>query len=61
MWHELWVAFALVLVIEGIMPFLNPRGYKAMMASVSGMKDKSLRFVGLASMLGGVALLYLAN
>ncbi len=61
MWHELWIAFALVLVIEGILPFLNPRGYKAMMANVTGMKDKSLRLAGFASMLGGVALLYLVN
>jgi uncharacterized protein YjeT (DUF2065 family) len=61
MWHELWIAMALVLVIEGILPFLNPRGYKAMMASVSGMKDRSIRLTGLVSMLIGVALLYLVN
>lgn len=61
MWHELWIAAALVLVIEGILPFLNPRGYKAMMTAVSAMSEKSVRLTGLASMLAGVALLYLVN
>jgi uncharacterized protein YjeT (DUF2065 family) len=61
MWHELWVGMALVLVIEGILPFVNPRGYRAMMAIVSRMQDKSVRTTGLVSMLLGVILLYLVN
>jgi len=61
MWHELWIAMALVLVIEGILPFLNPRGYKAMMAAVSAMPARSVRTAGLLSMLLGVVLLYLVN
>lgn len=61
MWHALWVATALVLVIEGILPFLNPRGYRNMMATVSRMSDRSVRTAGLASMLVGVVLLYLVN
>jgi uncharacterized protein YjeT (DUF2065 family) len=61
MWHELWIATALVLVIEGVLPFLNPRGYKAMMAAVSAMSERSVRIAGLVSMLVGVALLYLVN
>jgi uncharacterized protein YjeT (DUF2065 family) len=61
MWHELWIAMALVLVIEGVMPFLSPHGYKNMMASVSRMSDKSIRTAGLASMVIGVILLYLVN
>lgn len=61
MWDELWVAMALVLVIEGILPFLNPRGYKAMMAAVTAMRDRSIRIAGLLSMMLGLALLYLVN
>jgi uncharacterized protein YjeT (DUF2065 family) len=61
MWHELWIAMALVLVIEGILPFLNPHGYRSMMASVSRMSDKSVRIAGLVSMVIGVVLLYLVN
>lgn len=61
MWHELWIATALVLVIEGVMPFLNPRGYQAMMAAVSTMNARSVRIAGLVSMIAGVGLLYLVN
>lgn len=61
MWDELWAAMALVLVIEGILPFLNPRGYKAMMAAVTAMRDRSIRIAGLLSMMLGLALLYLVN
>lgn len=28
MWDSLWIAFGLVLVIEGLMPALNPNGFK---------------------------------
>ena len=61
MWHELWIAMALVLVIEGILPFLNPHSYRNMMATVSRMSDKSVRIAGLVSMIIGVVLLYLVN
>ena len=61
MWHDLWVALALVMVIEGVIPFLSPTGMKKMMLSVIGMDDKSLRISGLISMLLGVLTLYLVN
>ena len=61
MWEELWVAFALILVIEGIMPFLNPTGWRKTLRSVSEMDDKNLRIIGLLSMMLGVILLYLVH
>ncbi|HHO68879.1 MAG TPA: DUF2065 domain-containing protein [Gammaproteobacteria bacterium] len=61
MWHELLKAVALVLVIEGIMPFLNPQAMRRMLALVAQMDDRSLRVAGLVSMLGGLALLYLVR
>ena len=61
MWQEILTALALVLVIEGIMPFMNPSGLRRMMALVSQMDDASLRAVGLTSMIGGVLLLYLVH
>jgi len=60
-WHDLLVALALFLVLEGILPFLNPAGVRRMMAAISTMNDAQLRFAGLTSMLGGLALLYLLN
>ncbi len=61
MWHELLVALALLMVIEGVMPFINPRGMRRMMLAVSEMDDRALRIAGLVSMVLGVAMLYLVN
>ena len=61
MWHDLLAAVALMLVLEGIMPFVNPKGYKSMMQTITGMEDSVLRYGGLFSMLGGVVLLYLVK
>lgn len=61
MWQDLWVALALVLVIEGILPFVNPGGFRKMLRMVSEMDDKSLRNSGLFTMLAGLVLLYLVR
>lgn len=58
MWNDLWAALALLMVIEGIAPFINPGAVKRMMATLVQMDDHSLRIAGLVSMLAGVALLY---
>lgn len=61
MWHELGVAVALLLVIEGVFPFINPGGMRRALLAISQMPDQPLRFAGLTSMLLGLALLYLIN
>jgi len=61
MWHELLIALALVMVIEGLLPFLSPQGMRNMMRKMSEMDDKSLRVTGLISMVLGVSMLYLVN
>ncbi len=61
MWHDLLVALALLLVVEGIMPFLNPSGMRRILVQISQMDDRSLRFAGLTSMVLGVVLLYFVN
>jgi len=61
MWHDLALAFCLMLVIEGIMPFLSPAGWRAMVLSVTGMSDRALRIAGLCAMVAGTALLYAIN
>lgn len=61
MWHELGVAVALLLVIEGVFPFINPSGMRRVLHTISQMPDQPLRFAGLTSMLLGLALLYLIN
>ncbi|MCK5524205.1 MAG: DUF2065 domain-containing protein [Thiomargarita sp.] len=61
MLDEFLVAFALLLVFEGIMPFLNPSGWRNSLRQVSEMDDKTLRLIGFISMLLGVILLYLVH
>ncbi len=58
MWHDLLVALALVLVIEGIVPFLNPRAMRRAMLALTQMNDGTLRFAGLTVMVVGCLLLY---
>lgn len=59
MWHDLLAALGLMLVLEGILPFLNPRGWRQTLWQLSQMQDHSLRLIGLASMFVGVILLYI--
>ena len=61
MWQDLLTAFALLLVLEGILPFVSPRGYRDMMRTVGQLEDKALRIGGLAIMLAGLVLLYLVR
>ncbi|MCB1693005.1 MAG: DUF2065 domain-containing protein [Pseudomonadales bacterium] len=61
MWHELGIALCLVLVIEGIVPFLYPRRWKSMVFMLAETSDRSMRIAGLASMVAGTVLLYLIN
>ena len=56
--HVLWLALALVLVIEGLMPFLNPAAWRKMFTQVLQLDDGQLRFVGLASIVCGLLLLW---
>ena len=57
--HDLLVAVALMLVIEGILPFANPRGFRNSLLLLSQMDDRALRIAGIVSMLAGLVLLYL--
>lgn len=61
MWHDLMVALCLVVVIEGIVPFLSPCSWRKMVLNAAQLDDRSLRIMGLASMLIGVGVLYLIN
>ena len=61
MWHDLLAAIALVLVIEGILPFLNPSATRRTLVQIARMSDNTLRFAGLTCMLVGVLLLNVLN
>lgn len=59
MWEDFARAVCLLLVIEGILPFLYPTRWRRMLALVAEVSDRQLRILGLISMLLGVGLLYL--
>jgi len=59
MWNDLLVAIALVLVVEGIIPFLAPEKFRQAMIRLVQMPDQVLRVVGLASMTIGIIILYI--
>lgn len=59
MWHDLLVALALMLVIEGILPFLSPGGTRHTLLSMAQLSDKQLRNGGLMVMGLGLLALYL--
>ena len=61
MWNELWIAVALMLVIEGIVPFLSPDTVRRMIATMAQTANRSMRIAGLLSMLAGLGLLYLVH
>ena len=60
-WADLFAALALYLVLEGVLPFLNPQAMKRVLATMATLSDRQLRLWGLASMAAGVLLLYLVR
>jgi uncharacterized protein YjeT (DUF2065 family) len=61
MWQDLLRALALMLVFEGMLPFISPHGWRRAMSQAAGLPDKALRTIGFASMVVGVLLLSAAH
>jgi len=61
MLRELAIAFCLMLILEGIIPFLYPARWRSLVAMLATVDDRSLRIAGFASMMAGTFLLYLVN
>ncbi|MGE3320129.1 MAG: DUF2065 domain-containing protein [Candidatus Berkiella sp.] len=59
MWNDLFAAIALLLVFEGMMPFINPAKWRQAIRLIADQPDSALRIMGLTSMLCGAALLYI--
>jgi uncharacterized protein YjeT (DUF2065 family) len=58
MWAELLAAFGLMLVLEGILPFLSPGSFRQTLQRMLSLEDRVLRLTGLASMGLGLVVLY---
>ncbi|HBP15684.1 MAG: DUF2065 domain-containing protein [Pseudomonadota bacterium] len=61
MWEQIGAALCLVLVIEGILPFLFPARWRTLAESLRTVDDKTIRLVGFASMILGASLLFLVK
>ncbi len=60
-WPDLAAALGLMLVVEGILPFLSPARLRSAFQRLASMDDATLRLAGAGSMLAGVALLWLVR
>jgi uncharacterized protein YjeT (DUF2065 family) len=57
----LLMAFALMLVIEGLFPFLAPTAWRETFRRILALSDGQIRFFGLTAMIAGLILLYISN
>ena len=54
---SLWTALALVLVIEGLLPFVSPAGWRRVFMQMVQLRDGQIRFFALVCVLSGIAML----
>ena len=57
MWHDILFAIALLLIFEGIAPFLSPESTRRALEMMSKASDQTLRFCGLSAMIIGCLIL----
>lgn len=58
---DLFAALALVLIIEGVFPFLSPGRFRETLRSMSEIDDNAMRIAGIISMIAGLVVLYLVR
>jgi len=58
-WDVLLAALALMLIVEGLLPFFSPITWRSVFERATKMSDGQIRFIGLISLLGGVLMLLL--
>jgi len=57
-WGALLAGFAFYLILEGLMPFFNPSGFKRLLATSLQLTDDQLRKFGAVMLILGVILLF---
>ena len=60
-WTEILTAFSLYLIIEGMIPFVSPGGFRRAVFKIAQMADNQLRLTGLATMAAGLVLLFIVR
>lgn len=61
MWKSILVALALMMVFEGIMPFISPAAMRKALLQVLQLDDKTLRIIGAGLMFSGLILIFLVK
>lgn len=61
MWQAILTAFALYLIIEGMIPFVSPRRFRRAVERISRLNDNNLRMAGLVAMCAGLLLLFIVR
>ncbi|HEX2138220.1 MAG TPA: DUF2065 domain-containing protein [Woeseiaceae bacterium] len=61
MWQDILTAFALYLIIEGMIPFVGPQRFRRTMEQIGRLSDNHLRSAGLVAMGAGLLLLFIAR
>ncbi len=59
MWPTLLTAFALMLVLEGLLPFIAPKAWRETFRRITDLADGQIRFLGLSSIVVGIVLLFI--
>lgn len=57
----IWIAFALVLVIEGLLPAINPQLYRQLVQLISERDDKMMRIIGFSMLALGAAIILIVK
>jgi len=61
MWQDILTAFALYLIIEGMIPFVSPANFRKTVARIATLGDNNLRMAGFAAMVAGLVMLYVVR
>ena len=61
MWQDLLTAFALYMIIEGMIPFVGPDLFRRTVARIAQLDDNHLRVSGLTVMVAGLVLLFIVR
>ena len=60
-WTDLFAALAIVCIIEGVTPFINPSGMKRLLSRFASLEDRDMRIAGFISMAVGLTILFLVR
>ena len=60
-WTDLFAALAILCIIDGVVPFINPSGMKRLLSRIASLEDREIRIAGFISMFIGLTILFLVR